>query len=46
MKLRINIGEKKMNELLDKIKSMNKTTLAVVGIFAIIVIVNMLGYGG
>jgi hypothetical protein len=35
-----------MNELLDKIKSMNKTTLAVVGIFAIIVIVNMLGYGG
>ena len=46
MKLRINIGEKKMNELLDKIKSMNKTTLAVVGIFAIIVIANLLGYGG
>jgi hypothetical protein len=35
-----------MNELLDKIKSMKKTTLAVVGIFAIIVIVNLLGYGG
>jgi hypothetical protein len=35
-----------MNELLDKIKSMNKTTLAVIGIFAVIVIANMLGYGG
>jgi len=35
-----------MNELLDNIKSMNKTTLAVVGIFAIIVIANLLGYGG
>ena len=35
-----------MNELLDKIKSMKKTTLAVIGIFTIIVIANMLGYGG
>ena len=35
-----------MNELLDKIKSMKKTTLAVVGIFAVIVIINLLGYGG
>jgi hypothetical protein len=35
-----------MDELINKIKSMNKTTLAVVGIFAIIVIVNLLGYGG
>jgi len=46
MKLRINIGEGKMTELIDKIKSMKKTTLAVVGIFAIIIIVNLLGYGG
>ena len=46
MKLRINTGEEKMTELLDKIKSMSKTTLAVIGIFAVIVIVNMLGYGG
>jgi hypothetical protein len=35
-----------MDELIDKIKSMKKTTLAVIGIFAVIVIVNMLGYGG
>ena len=35
-----------MNELLDKIKSMKKTTLAVIGIFAVIVIANMLGYVG
>ncbi len=35
-----------MNELLDKIKSMKKTTLAVIGIFVVIVIANMLGYGG
>ena len=35
-----------MTELIDKIKSMKKTTLAVIGIFAVIVIVNMLGYGG
>jgi flagellar biosynthesis/type III secretory pathway M-ring protein FliF/YscJ len=46
MKLKTNTGEGKMTELLDKIKSMKKTTLAVVGIFAIIVIVNLLGYGG
>jgi len=35
-----------MDELINKIKSMNKTTIAVIGIFAVIVIVNMLGYGG
>ena len=35
-----------MDELINKIKSMSKTTLAVIGIFAVIVIVNMLGYGG
>ena len=35
-----------MDELINKIKSMKKTTLAVIGIFAVIVIVNMLGYGG
>jgi hypothetical protein len=35
-----------MEELINKIKSMKKTTLAVIGIFAVIVIVNMLGYGG
>jgi hypothetical protein len=35
-----------MEELINKIKSMSKTTLAVIGIFAVIVIVNMLGYGG
>jgi len=35
-----------MDKLINKIKSMNKTTLAVVGIFTIIVIVNLLGYGG
>jgi len=46
MKLRINMGEEKMTKLLDKIKSMNKTTLAVIGIFAVIAIANMLGYGG
>jgi predicted nucleic acid-binding Zn ribbon protein len=46
MKLKTNTGDEKMTELLDKIKSMKKTTLAVVGIFAIIVIVNLLGYGG
>ena len=46
MKLRINIGEGKMTELLDKIKSMNKITIAAVSIFAIIIIVNLLGYVG
>jgi hypothetical protein len=46
MKLRINMGEGKMTKLIDKIKSMNKTTLAVIGIFAVIAIANMLGYGG
>jgi len=46
MKLRINIGEGKMTELLDKIKSMNKITLAVSVFFAIVVIANLLGYGG
>jgi flagellar biosynthesis/type III secretory pathway M-ring protein FliF/YscJ len=46
MKRRTNTGDEKMTELFDKIKSMKKTTLAVVGIFAIIVIVNLLGYGG
>jgi hypothetical protein len=35
-----------MEELINKIKSMSKTALAVIGIFAVIVIVNMLGYGG
>ena len=35
-----------MTELIDKIKSMKKTTLAVIGIFVIIIIINMLGYGG
>jgi hypothetical protein len=35
-----------MEELINKIKSMKKTTLAVIGIFAVIAIVNMLGYGG
>jgi len=35
-----------MTELINKIKSMNKTTLAVIGIFAVIAIANMLGYGG
>ena len=35
-----------MSELINKIKSMKKTTLAVIGIFTVIVIVNMLGYGG
>jgi hypothetical protein len=35
-----------MDELIDKIKSMNKTTIAVIGIFAVIAIANMLGYGG
>jgi len=35
-----------MDELINKIKSMKKTTLAVIGIFTVIVIVNMLGYGG
>jgi hypothetical protein len=40
------MGEGKMTELIDKIKSMNKTTLAVIGIFAVIAIANMLGYGG
>jgi hypothetical protein len=35
-----------MTELINKIKSMNKTTLAVIGIFGIIVIANLLGYGG
>jgi hypothetical protein len=35
-----------MEELINKIKSMKKTTLAVIGIFTVIVIVNMLGYGG
>ena len=46
MRLKTNTGERKMTELLDKIKSMKKTTLAVVGIFAVIVIINLLGYGG
>jgi|JYMV01.1.fsa_nt_gi flagellar biosynthesis/type III secretory pathway M-ring protein FliF/YscJ len=45
MKLKINTGEK-MTELFNKIKSMKKTTLAVIGIFVVIAIVNMLGYGG
>jgi len=35
-----------MTELFNKIKSMKKTTLAVIGIFVVIAIVNMLGYGG
>jgi hypothetical protein len=35
-----------MNELLDKIRSMKKSTLAVIGIFTIIIIANLLGYGG
>jgi hypothetical protein len=35
-----------MTKLIDKIKSMKKTTLAVIGIFVIIIIINMLGYGG
>jgi hypothetical protein len=35
-----------MTDLIEKIKSMKKTTLAVIGIFAVIAIVNMLGYGG
>jgi len=35
-----------MEELINKIKSMKKTTLAVIGISAVITIVNMLGYGG
>jgi len=46
MRLKTNTGERKMTELFDKIKSMKKTTLAVVGIFAVIVIINLLGYGG
>ena len=46
MKLKTNTGERKMTELIDKIKSMKKTTLAVAGIFTIIVIINLLGYGG
>jgi hypothetical protein len=46
MKLNKNIGEGKMTDLIEKIKSMKKTTLAVIGIFAVIAIVNMLGYGG
>jgi len=46
MKLKINTGERKMTELFDKIKSMKKTTLVVAGVFAIIVIANLLGYGG
>jgi hypothetical protein len=46
MKRNKNTGERKMTELMNKIKSMNKTTLAVIGIFAVIAIVNMLGYGG
>ncbi len=36
----------KMTELFDKIKSMKKTTLVVAGVFAIIIIANLLGYGG
>jgi hypothetical protein len=35
-----------MQELIDKIKSMNKTTIAIIGIFAIVAIINLLGYGG
>jgi flagellar biosynthesis/type III secretory pathway M-ring protein FliF/YscJ len=35
-----------MTELFDKIKSMKKTTLVVAGVFAIIIIANLLGYGG
>jgi flagellar biosynthesis/type III secretory pathway M-ring protein FliF/YscJ len=46
MKLKINTGERKMTELFDKIKSMKKTTLVVAGVFVIIVIANLLGYGG
>jgi len=46
MKLRINIGEGKMTELIEKIKSMKKTTLVIIGVFAIIIIANLLGYGG
>jgi predicted ABC-class ATPase len=46
MKLKTNTGERKMTELFDKIKSMKKTTLVVAGVFAIIIIANLLGYGG
>jgi hypothetical protein len=46
MKLRINIGEGKMTELIEKIKSMKKTTLVIISVFAIIIIANLLGYGG
>jgi len=35
-----------MNELLDKIKSMNRITITIISVFAIIIIVNLLGYGG
>ncbi len=46
MKRSKSTGEEKMTKLIDKIKSMKKTTLAVIGIFVIIIIINMLGYGG
>jgi hypothetical protein len=35
-----------MNEIINKIKSMNKITLAIGAFFVVAVIANLLGYGG
>jgi hypothetical protein len=43
IKPRLNIGKEKM---MDKIKSMKKSTLLIIAFFVIVVIANMLGYGG
>jgi hypothetical protein len=45
MKPSINTGEKKMNDLLNKLKEVKKIYW-IVGFFAVVVIANMLGYSG
>ena len=46
MKLRINIGEGKMTELIDKIKALKTSTKLIIAFFVVAMIANLLGYGG
>jgi hypothetical protein len=34
-----------MDELIEKIKSMNKVTLGIIGFFAVVIVANLLGLG-
>ena len=45
MRLRINTGEEKMTDLIEKIKGLKTATKLIIAFFVVAMLANMLGYG-